>query len=116
MSLKKFSAKTFDGNFKNNDFSIFFKKIIIKGSSFDATNLPKIFGRETKNKLQNINKEIEIDLSSVVAPLSEKLKNFKLIGSIKNGKFVNISSKGDFGNNNFLDVTLKVIKKTKKNI
>ena len=115
-SLKKFSAKTFDGNFKNNDFSIFFgKKIIIKGSSFDATNLPKIFGQETKkNKLQNINKEIEIDLSSVIAPLSEKLKNFKLIGSIKNGKFVKISSKGDFGNNNFLDITLKSDKKNEK--
>ena len=64
-------------------FHLFFgKKIIIKGSSFDATNLPKIFSQETKNKLQNINKEIEIDLSSVIAPLSEKLKNFKLIGSI----------------------------------
>ena len=115
-SLKKVSAKTFDGNFKNNDFSIFFgKKIIIKGSSFDATNLPKIFGQETKkNKLQNINKEIEIDLSSVIAPLSEKLKNFKLIGSIKNGKFVKISSKGDFGNNNFLDITLKSDKKNEK--
>ena len=115
-SLKKVSAKTFDGNFKNNDFSIFFgKKIIIKGSSFDASNLPKIFGQETKkNKLQNINKEIEIDLSSVIAPLSEKLKNFKLIGSIKNGKFVKISSKGDFGNNNFLDITLKSDKKNEK--
>ena len=28
--------------------------------------------KQKKNKLQNINKEIEIDLSSVVAPLSEK--------------------------------------------
>ena len=46
--------------------------------------------------------------------MSEKLKNFKLIGSIKNGKFVKISSKGDFGNNNFLDITLKSDKKNEK--
>ena len=34
-----------------------------------------------------INKEIEIDLKNVSAPLSEKLTNFKLFGQIKNGKF-----------------------------
>ena len=38
------------------------------------------------------------------------LKNFKisrLIGKIKNGKFIKISSKGDFGGDNFLDISMK---------
>ena len=39
--------------------------------------------------------------------MSEKLKNFKLIGKIKQGQFIKISSKGDFGNNNFLDISMK---------
>ncbi len=37
----------------------------------------------------------------------KKLQNFKLIGEIKNGKFVKISSKGDFGGNNYLDISMK---------
>ena len=32
-------------------------------------------------------KNLEIDLSNISAPLSEKLKNFKLLGKIENGKF-----------------------------
>ncbi|MAC44580.1 MAG: hypothetical protein CMJ00_00175 [Pelagibacteraceae bacterium] len=39
--------------------------------------------------------------------MSEKLENFKLIGEIKNGKFVKISSKGDFGGDNYLDISMK---------
>ena len=40
-------------------------------------------------------------------PMSEKLENFKLIGEIKKGKFIKISSKGDFGGNNYLDISMK---------
>ena len=39
--------------------------------------------------------------------MSEKLENFKLIGEIKNGKFIKISSKGDFGGKNYLDISMK---------
>ena len=46
--------------------------------------------------------------------MSEKIFNFKLLGNIKNGKFVKISSKGDFGNNRYLDISMKNNKKTKK--
>ena len=37
----------------------------------------------------------------------KKLENFKLLGEIKNGQFIKISSKGDFGGNNFLDISMK---------
>ena len=36
------------------------------------------------------------------------------MGSIEKGKFVKISSKGDFGNNNYLDISMKNDKKNKK--
>ena len=42
------------------------------------------------------------------------MKNFKLIGKIENGEFVKISSKGDYGENNYLDISLKNDQKTKK--
>ena len=46
--------------------------------------------------------------------MSEKLQNFKLIGEIKKGQFSKITSKGDFGGNNYLDISMKKDKKTNK--
>ena len=86
-SLKKMNINTS----KNNFFVQWGKKILIKG-----------------------NKYIEIDFKNIKAPLSEKLQNFRLIGEIQSGKFIKISSKGDFGGNNFLDISMKKDKKTNK--
>ncbi len=109
LSFKKITVKTNKNGKKNNDFSILYgKKVVINGSQFDASNLPKILSRKTSNNVfSNITKDIEIDLTNVLAPLSENLKNFKLIGKIEKGKFIKISSKGDFGENNYLDITMK---------
>ena len=44
-------------------------------------NIPKILNRENKtNIFSNINNDIEIDFKNISAPLSERIKNFKLIG------------------------------------
>ncbi len=104
VTLKKAEIKT-----NKNDFTIQYgKKILIKGNKFDGTNLTKFFsGKKGTNKLQNINKNIEIDFKDIKAPMSENLKNFKLLGQIKKGQFITISSKGDFGGDNFLDITMK---------
>ena len=74
----KISVKTFDDNLKNNDFSLFFSdKILIKGSNFDSTNLPKILNQSTNsNIISKVNKDIMIDIKDIKAPLSEKLRNF----------------------------------------
>ena len=103
-SLDKINVDT-----KNNSFSIEWdKKIMIIGNRFDATNLPKLLTQQgASNKFNKINTNIEIDFKNIKVPLSEKLENFRLIGEIKKGKFVKISSKGDFGKNNFLDISLK---------
>ncbi len=116
LSLKKVQINTSKDNIKNNDFSVLFEKdILIKGTQFDASNLPKIFNKKkTKNQFSQLSKNIEIDFENITAPLSENLKNFKLIGKIEKGKFVKISAKGDFGENNFLDITMKKDKKSKK--
>ncbi len=110
-SIKKIEVKT-----SNNDFMIQNnKKIIIKGNKFDGTNIAKFLSNETgENKLETINSDIEIDFKNIEVPMSEKLKNFKLIGQIKNGRFIKISSKGDFGGNNFLDIMMKKDQKTER--
>ena len=111
ISFKRISIKT-----SNNDFSIQQdKKIYIKGTKFDASNLVKFFsGSKNENRFKNINSEIDIDFKNIKIPLSEKLYDFKLIGLIEKGKFLKISSKGDFGGNNFLDISLKKNKNNNK--
>tara|TARA_B100000963_G_scaffold362028_1_gene402302 strand:- start:8036 stop:10219 length:2184 start_codon:yes stop_codon:yes gene_type:complete len=115
-SLDEISVKTSKDGYLNNDFFIKYgKKIIIKGKKFDAKQLPKILKQKQKNNfLSVIDKGIEIDFANISVPLSEELKNFKLIGTIKNGKFIKISSKGSFGENNFLDISMKNDEKNKK--
>ena len=91
------------------------KKIKIKGTKFDATNLVKVFNKSGKEKIfSKINSAIEIDFKNINVPMSEKLENFKLIGEIKKGQFVKISSKGDYGNNNFLDISMTINKNDNK--
>ena len=109
LSLNSILVKTEKNGKINNDFSVSYKKKIkIKGNHFDASNLPKLLNKKNStNDFSYINKDIEIDFINMTAPLSENLKNFKLIGKIKKGKFTKITSKGDFGENNFLDITLK---------
>ncbi len=116
ISLKKLKIKTYENENLNNDFTLDFgKKIKIFGNKYDATNLNKFVNQKSKgNNLKKINKDIEIDLKTISTPLSKKLKNFKLLGVIRNGQFIKISSKGDFGNNKFLDISMKTDKNNKK--
>ena len=88
---------------------------MINGKKFDATNLIKAFNNQSNtNKFKNINKDIEVNFNNIQLPMSEKLQNFKLLGEIKEGKFVKISSKGDFEKNKFLDITMKKDKNSER--
>ncbi len=107
--LDNLLVKTYKDKKINNDFSIFFgKNISVKGSKLDATNLSKLISKKSdKNFFSNISSELEINLDSIILSISEKLINFKLIGRVEKGQLIKISSKGDFGDNKFLDITMK---------
>jgi len=116
VSLKKVRVLTFENDDIKNDFNLIFdKNIKVRGKKFDANNLNKFLNKKSKNNLlNNLSKNIEIDLKNIETPLSKELKNFRLIGELEKGKFIKISSKGDFGNNKFLDISMKSDKITKK--
>ena len=116
LSLEKLKIKTYQQSDLKNDFDLSFKKkIIIKGKRYDARNLNKYFSKKLKtNYFKNINANIDIDFNKIETPLSEKLLNFKLLGMIEKGKFNKISSKGDFGNNKYLDISMRSDEKNKK--
>ena len=115
-SLEEIKVKTYVEKNLSNDFTINFgKTIIIKGNKFDAQNLNKFFSRKSNNNVfKNISKNIDIRFKNISTPLSKKMSNFRLIGEIKNGEFIKISSKGDFEQDKFLDITLKSDKNNKK--
>ena len=104
LSFGEISVNTINNNFliRNK------KKILINGKKFDGTNLAKTFNNQSEeNILKKIDKEIEINFDNIQLPKSKTLQNFKLIGEISKGKFVKISSKGDFEKNKFLDISMK---------
>ena len=111
LSFQVIKVETENNNFViQND-----KKINIKGDKFDATNLAKFLNnQDSKNSFKNLIGDIKIEFKEIKAPMSEKIKNFRLIGEIQQGKFVKISSKGDFGGNNFLDISMKQDKDGRK--
>ena len=75
----------------------------------------KLFKNQNgENKFEKLTGNVEIDFENINVPMSESLKNFKLIGAVKKGKFVKISSKGDFGNNNYLDISMRKDKNSNK--
>ena len=110
--IKKFSnikVNTFNKKKENNNFDILYKdKIIIKGKSYDSTNLIKKISGPNKSSLFNlINKEIRISFDNIFTKFSSQLNNFNLIGKIERGKFVKISSKSEFSKDQYLDISLK---------
>ncbi len=111
-------VKTFKNDKVNNNFSIFFgNKINIKGLKYDASNLTKFLEQQTGNNFsKNLNKEISINIKEIVTNVTDIIFNYNLIGNINNGKFIKITSKGEFEDGKYLDVSLKEDKISKKKI
>ena len=107
---------TFNEDKENNNFIINFgKKISISGKKYDSTNLLQILSEDSKsNPLKNFNKEIEIELKSLITKSKTPLNNFNLLGLIEKGKINKLSAKGDFSNNKYLDISLKKDPNNKK--
>ena len=101
VSFENIEVKTFLNENIQNNFKIKFGKTIrIKGDKYDGKNLGKFFNKNKKQQnIKKLSKNLEIEISEILTPLSKKLNNFRLIGSIQIGQFVKISSKGDFGTN-----------------
>jgi len=116
--FKNVKIKTYNDGKQNNNFEIIFgKKIIINGETYDSTNLIKKIKEENKNDLSgNFSKDIQINLKSVITKLSLPLNNFSLVGRLENGKFTKISSKTEFSNDKYFDISLKKDFNSKKKI
>ena len=107
--FKNIKVKTFKDGKENNNFEVLFgKKLIVKGKSYDSSNLIKnINNKGNDNFFRRINKEVNISFENIFTKFAKSLNNFNLIGKIENGKFVKISSKSEFSDDRYLDISLK---------
>ena len=107
--FKDIKVKTFKDGKENNNFHVLFgKKINIKGRSYDSANLIKSINKKGQgNFFKGISKEIRISFENIFTKFSTPLNNFNLIGKIEKGKFTKISSKSEFSENQYLDISLK---------
>ena len=114
--LKNINLITFNNNKENNNLKINFgKKILISGKKYDSTYLLKILSEKNKSNLfENLNNEVEINIETLITRPKIPLNNFYLIGSVKGGKFDMISSKSEFSEDKYLDVSLKKYQNNKK--
>ena len=116
VAISNIKVHTFNKDKKNNDFKVSFKKkISIKGSVYDGTYLLDQLTSESKsNILKNYSKDIVINFQNLITKSQVPLKNFNLIGQIKNGKFEKLSAKSEFSKTEYLDISLKKNENNKK--
>ena len=114
--LSSIRVLTFYKNKENNNFVINFgKKISITGKKYDTSNLLKLLSGPSKsNPLKNFSKEIEIQIKNLITKSKIPLSNFNLIGLIEKGKLNKISSKSQFSEDKYLDISLIKHKNNKK--
>jgi hypothetical protein len=107
--VKSIKVNTYNENQEKNNFTFLFEdKILISGSKYDATNIIQLINsKNSNNYLKKVTKDIKISFKNIFTENNNKLKNFNLIGKIKDGKFEKILSKSEFGESKYLDITLK---------
>ena len=109
--LEKIELNTKLDKKTNNAFTIEIRENIeIKGKKFDATKLLSIINKNSEKSIfDKLSKNINITFDEINTGFKDQntIQNFNLIGNIKNGKFEKISSKGEFSEKKFLDISLK---------
>ena len=109
ISLKNLHVETFYNDKANNQFKVNIgKKINIIGSKYDATNLLNLLdgSEEKQSVLKGLSKEIKISIDDLQNPYNP-INKFNLIGKLIDGSFTKISSKGEFEDGKYLDITLE---------
>ena len=115
-NISSIKVVTFNKKKENNNFIINFeKKISVTGKKYDSTKLfQSLSGNKKLNLFKNFNKEIEIELKSLITESNIPLSNFSLLGSIERGKLNKLLAKSEFSKNQYLDVSLKKDSNNKK--
>ena len=117
--FKKLEIKTYENKIKNNDFSVKkLEKVTMTGEVFDALPLLKSLYKKSDKKTfdKNFNSEIQINLNKALTGTNDDVSNFAMIASIKRGSFNKLSLKGDFSQDEVVEISIYQVDENKKTL
>ena len=119
VDLQNADIKTFNNKIKNNDFLIKNSdKITIAGEVFDSQFLLKSLYRTGNSKFLNkrFSKNIKVNFDNVITGTNDDVSNFSMIASIKKGSYEKLSLKGNFSNDEIVEMSIYKIDDNKKSL
>ncbi len=117
--FKKLKIKTFNNGNKNNDFLVNkSNKVNISGSIFDAEPLLKSLFKKDDSKTfsKKFNSEVKINFNKTITGTNDDVSNFVMIASINKGSFDKLSLKGNFADNEIIEMSIYQIDNNKKTL
>ena len=109
IDFKNIEIKTYKNKFKNNDFSIEkSKKVVIEGEIFDAQPLLKSLFKKSDKKTfsKKFTSEVKINFDKALTGTNDDVSNFGMIASIKKGSFDKLSLKGNFSQEEIVEMSI----------
>ena len=119
LELQDISVKTYQKNKKNNDFFIKKnKEIIIDGKTFDAEPLLKSLYQTSDKKIFNkkFSSKVKINFKKVLTGTDDDVTDFSMIAGISKGSYEKLSLKGNFSNNEIIEMSIYQLDKDKKTL
>ena len=119
LDLQDISVKTYQKNKKNNDFHIKKnKEIIINGKIFDAEPLLKSLYETSDKKIFNkkFSSKVKINFKNVLVGTDDNVTDFAMIAGINKGSYEKLSLKGNFSNNEIIEMSIYQLDKGKKTL
>jgi len=117
--FKKLEIKTFLNEIKNNDFSINkSEKIIISGEVFDIQPLLKSLYKKDDRKTfsKDFNSQVKININKVISGTEDDVYDLAMIAKINKGSYDKLSLKGNFSENEIIEMTIYQVDKDKKTL
>ena len=117
--FKKLEVKTYKNKVKNNDFVVNKAKgIIASGKVFDAQSILKsLFTSDDKKFFsRNFVSDIKINFKKALTGTNDDVHNFSMIAKINKGSYDKLSLKGNYSNNEIIEMSIYQIDKDKKTL
>ena len=117
--FKKLKIKTFNNGSINNDFLVKkTNKVNISGAIFDSEPLLKSLFKKDNRKTfsKKFNSEIKVNFDKTITGTNDDVKNFAIIASINKGSFDKLSLKGNFAENEIIEMSIYHIDDNKKTL
>jgi len=104
---------------KNNDFLVKkSEKVTISGEVFDVQPLLKSLYKKSDKKTfsKNFSSEIKINFNKVLTGTNDDVSNFAMIASINKGSYDKLSLKGNFSEDEIVEMSIYQVDKDKKTL